>query len=57
MPLFGNKFSPKKTPLRKNNVTLNSEKVEELVGEQRAIKLRLGDQELVFDDGEWVPSK
>ncbi|CAG9765227.1 unnamed protein product [Ceutorhynchus assimilis] len=57
MPLFGNKFSPKKTPLRKSNVNINSDKLlDDLVGEQRSIKIHLGGQELVFQEGQWVPS-
>jgi len=58
MPLFGNKFSPRKTPIRKSNVNVNSDKLlEDLIGENRAVKISLGDQALVFENGEWVPCK
>lgn len=58
MPIFGNKFSPRKTPIRKSNVNVNSDKLlEDLVGEHNSVKISLGDQELVFDNGEWIPSK
>ncbi|KAH1016251.1 hypothetical protein HUJ04_007505 [Dendroctonus ponderosae] len=57
MPIFGSKFSPRKTPIRKSNVNVNSDKLlEDLVGEHNFVKVSLGDQELVFDNGEWIPS-
>ncbi|XP_017774618.1 PREDICTED: protein chibby homolog 1-like [Nicrophorus vespilloides] len=52
MPLFGSKFLPKRAPSRKS---LSSESVEDLYGENHRISLRLGQQECVFDNGEWVP--
>ncbi|XP_023290592.1 protein chibby homolog 1 isoform X3 [Orussus abietinus] len=39
MPLFSNKFSPKKTPTRK-------------VG---PVRICLGNQKAVFEDGQWIP--
>lgn len=59
MPLFGwNKFSPKKTPSRKSFTSGNSEEqLEELVSENRSVKLKLGNHELRFDNGEWVPGR
>ncbi|XP_001812890.3 protein chibby homolog 1 [Tribolium castaneum] len=54
MPLFGSKFAPKQPPLRKfaNNV---SEDLDELVSGQRSVQVRLGSQELVFENGDWIP--
>lgn len=58
MPLFGNKFSPKKPPSRKSSATAAaSENLEEMVSEERVVKLKLGEQETVFRDGEWVPGR
>ncbi|XP_066248858.1 protein chibby homolog 1 [Euwallacea similis] len=56
MPLFGNKFSPRKTPLRKSKTNVNSDKLlDDLVGENRSVKICLGEQELLFENGEWMP--
>ncbi|KAJ3645177.1 hypothetical protein Zmor_022857 [Zophobas morio] len=55
MPLFGSKFSPKKAPVRKNSGNIATEELEDLVLGQRSIQLRLGNQELVFDNGDWIP--
>lgn len=55
MPLFGNKFSPKKPPSRKGSATTTAgEHLEEMVSDDRAVKLKLGEQEAVFKDGEWA---
>ncbi|KAL3273481.1 hypothetical protein HHI36_014922 [Cryptolaemus montrouzieri] len=56
MPLFGNKFSPKKTPLRKGGLQLSNEnKLEELVLDNRNVLLQLGHHTLKFQNGEWIP--
>lgn len=56
MPLFGNKFSPKKTPARKSIVSLNSEEtLDELFSENKTVNLKLGDQRCIFQNGEWIP--
>jgi hypothetical protein len=61
MPLFSNKFFPKKPSPRKVelsviNKELSPEKASQEVGlEIGPIKLKLGDQESFFDNGEWVP--
>jgi hypothetical protein len=61
MPLFSSKFFPKKPSSRKVelsviNKELSPEKASQEVGlEVGPIKLKLGDQESVFDNGEWVP--
>jgi hypothetical protein len=61
MPLFSNKFCPKKPTPRKVelsilNKELGPEKALQDLGlEIGPIKLKLGDQESLFDNGEWVP--
>ena len=61
MPLFSSKFFPKKPSARKTELSviekeLGPEKASQEVGlEIGPIKLKLGDQESVFDNGEWVP--
>jgi hypothetical protein len=61
MPLFSSKFFPKKPSPRKTGLPvtdkeLGPEKASQKVGLEIAwIKLKLGDQESVFDNGEWVP--
>lgn len=61
MPLFSNKFSPKKTPTRKAfvslvNKDLSPKRIEKELGpDVGPIRLRLGDQEAVFDSGQWIP--
>lgn len=57
MPLFSSKFfskepSPRKTELSVIDKELGPEEVGLEIG---PIKLKLGDQESVFDNGEWVP--
>lgn len=60
MPLFPNKFSPKKTPTRKAlaflNKNLSPKRIEKELGpEVGPIRLRLGDQEAIFEAGLWIP--
>jgi len=63
MPLFFNKFSPKKTPTRKASVflankNLSPKRIERELGpEVGPIRLRLGDQEAVFEAGSWIPGE
>lgn len=57
MPFFGNKFSPKKAPLRKNSANVGGDELDDLVSGQRIVQLRLGNQELIFENGEWIPGK
>lgn len=55
MPIFGNKFSPKKTPARKSVASLNSEEqLDDLVTDDGKINLKLGEQKSSFHNGEWV---
>ncbi|CAK9834426.1 Protein chibby homolog 1 [Anthophora retusa] len=61
MPLFSNKFSPKKTPSRKAGISLankdfNSKSIEKELGLNIGpIRLKLGDQETIFEAGSWIP--
>ncbi|XP_076756635.1 beta catenin antagonist chibby [Xylocopa sonorina] len=61
MPLFSNKFSPKKTPTRKAGVflankDLSPKRIEKELGlNVGPIRLKLGDQETVFESGSWIP--
>ncbi|XP_043282564.1 protein chibby homolog 1 [Venturia canescens] len=61
MPFFTNKFSPKKIPTRKADVSLankdlSPKRIERELGPDIGpIKLRLGDQEATFDEGLWIP--
>ncbi|XP_043675998.1 protein chibby homolog 1 [Vespula pensylvanica] len=61
MPLFSNKFSPKKTPTRKVstfliNKDLSPKRIEKELGPDiGSIRIRLGDQEAVFENGLWIP--
>ena len=62
MPLFGNKFSPKKTPLRKSpslsNLNLDqTSKASEFGVACGAVRLKLGDHEMTFEDGHWVSGR
>ncbi|KAF7267075.1 beta catenin antagonist chibby [Rhynchophorus ferrugineus] len=53
MPLFGSKFSPKKTPLRRSGNT-STDKLDDLIGADKTIQLTLGEQKLLFENGEWI---
>lgn len=59
MPLFPNKFSPKKIPSRKSDVSVSRvvdpSDSQEFSSEIGPIKLCLGDQEAVFENGLWIP--
>lgn len=51
MPLFGGKFSPKKTPARKSNTKIDTIPI--LVSERRNVELNLDAEKLLFD-GQWI---
>ncbi|XP_033335689.1 beta catenin antagonist chibby [Megalopta genalis] len=61
MPLFSNKFSPKQTPTRKAGVflvnkDLSPQRIEKELGPNVGpIRLKLGDQEAIFQSGLWIP--
>lgn len=58
MPFFSNKFSPKKPPERKNLLQIKTdEPLEDLTCENHKIKLKLGTQECVFENGQWNTGK
>lgn len=59
MPLFGNKFTPKKTPPRRaqslSNLNLDAEQSRIEFGvDYSGVKLNLGGQEVAFENGLWV---
>ncbi|XP_074648619.1 protein chibby homolog 1-like [Tubulanus polymorphus] len=59
MPLFGNKFSPKKTPVRKSpslsNLTSDPEFIRsELALDYGPIQVKLGNNEVTFENGQWI---
>ncbi|XP_070579340.1 LOW QUALITY PROTEIN: protein chibby homolog 1-like [Ptychodera flava] len=60
MPLFGDKFSPKKTPIRKSLSLNNLNRLDHAVREAEygmeygPAAVKLGGQELVFENGSWV---
>ena len=59
MPLFGNKFSPKKTAARKwpslSSLNLDSTTQNKEFGlDPGPIKIKLGGNEVVFDNGQWI---
>ena len=59
MPLFGNKFSPKKTPQRRasslSNLNLDATQSRTEFGlEYGAVKLNLGGQDVCFENGMWI---
>lgn len=62
-PFLSNKFSPKKTPIRKASVSLankdlSPKRIERELGPDiGSIRIRLGDQEATFDEGTWIPGK
>ncbi|KAK5640807.1 hypothetical protein RI129_009354 [Pyrocoelia pectoralis] len=54
MPFFNNKFSPKKSKLRKSVLSLNNENLlEDLIEENRTVKLQLDEHEVYFCNGHW----
>lgn len=62
MPLFGNKFSPKKGAPRKSqslsNLNLDASERQVQFGlDYGPIKLKLGPNEMIFDNGLWIPGK
>lgn len=62
LSLFGNKFSPKKTPPRRahslSNLHLDaSQSREEFGPDVGPVKLKLGGSEIQFDNGMWVAGK
>lgn len=58
MPFFSSKFSPKKNPIRKQNAQKQADvKLDDLIDDGGTVKLKLGNVECIFNDGEWIPGK
>lgn len=61
MPLFTNKFSPKSIPVRRLDTSVLKKELgsdyanKELSLDLGELKLRLGEFELSFEDGHWIP--
>ncbi|KAK4874886.1 hypothetical protein RN001_014246 [Aquatica leii] len=53
MPFFTSKFSPKKSKIRKSTLSLTNEDLEELIHDNRTVKLQLGDSSAYFQNGTW----
>ncbi|XP_063898559.1 protein chibby homolog 1 [Helicoverpa armigera] len=62
MPLFSNKFSPKTIPVRKQDTSVLKKELgsdyasKELSLDVGQLKLKLGDFEISFEDGQWIPA-
>lgn len=63
MPLFSNKFSPKTIPVRRQDTSVIKNEFgsdyasKELSIDVAPLKLKLGDFEISFEDGQWIPGK
>ncbi|KAJ0177308.1 hypothetical protein K1T71_007317 [Dendrolimus kikuchii] len=62
MPLFSSKFAPKSIPVRKVDTSVIKSELgsdyasRELSLEVPQLKIKLGDFEVSFDDGQWIPA-
>nr|XP_026488438.1 protein chibby homolog 1 [Vanessa tameamea] len=62
MPLFSNKFSPKTIPVRKQDTCVIKNELgsdyasRELSIDIEPLNLKLGDFELSFEEGQWIPA-
>ncbi|CAG9584780.1 unnamed protein product [Danaus chrysippus] len=62
MPLFSNKFSPKTIPVRRQDTSVIKNEFgsdyasRELSIDINPLKLKLGDIELSFEEGQWIPA-
>ncbi|KAJ8729997.1 hypothetical protein PYW07_017035 [Mythimna separata] len=62
MPLFSSKFSQKTIPVRKQDTTVLKNELgsdyasKELSLDVGPLKLKLGDFEISFEDGQWIPA-
>ncbi|OWR45304.1 chibby protein 1 [Danaus plexippus plexippus] len=62
MPLFSNKFSPKSIPVRRQDTSVIKNEFgsdyasRELSIDINPLKLKLGDIELSFEEGQWIPA-
>lgn len=61
MPLFSSKFAPKTIPVRKQDTSvIRNEFGSDYAGKELSIditplKLKLGDFDVSFEDGQWIP--
>ncbi|KOB52157.1 putative leucine-rich protein, partial [Operophtera brumata] len=62
MPLFSNKFSPKTIPVRRQDTSVIKNEFgsdyasKELSLDIAPLKLKLGDFDVSFEDGQWIPA-
>ncbi|XP_063618992.1 protein chibby homolog 1 [Cydia splendana] len=62
MPLFSNKFTPKTIPVRRTDTSVIKKEFgsdyasKELSLELSPPKIKLGDFEVTFEDGQWIPA-
>ncbi|KAI8436093.1 hypothetical protein MSG28_004200 [Choristoneura fumiferana] len=62
MPLFSNKFSPKTIPVRRTDTSVIKKEFgsdyasKELSIDLTPPKLKLGEFEVTFEDGQWIPA-
>lgn len=61
MPLFSNKFTPKRAPLRKSLITEVGRDADSIAEKDLLhdgnVKLCVGDHEMIFEEGNWVTGK
>lgn len=61
MPLFSSKFTPKTIPVRKQDTSVIKKEFgsdyasSELSIDVGPLKIKLGDFEVSFEDGQWIP--
>ncbi|XP_072931876.1 protein chibby homolog 1 [Epargyreus clarus] len=62
MPLFSSKFTPKTIPVRRQDTSVLKNELgsdyasKELSIDIGPLKLKLGDFEITFEDGQWIPA-
>ncbi|CAG4983226.1 unnamed protein product [Colias eurytheme] len=62
MPLFSNKFSPKTIPVRKQDTSVLRNEFgsdyasKELSIDIQPLKVKLGEFEISFEEGQWIPA-
>lgn len=63
MPLFSSKFTPKTIPVRRQDTSVLKNELgsdyasKELSIDIGPLKLKLGDFEITFEDGQWIPGE
>ncbi|KAJ2945973.1 hypothetical protein O0L34_g4892 [Tuta absoluta] len=62
MPLFSNKFAPRTIPVRRQDTAVIKNEfgsdyaAKELALDVGPIKMKLGDFEMSYEDGQWIPA-